>query len=58
MKVYKTKCLFYIFNIKVTTAKITYNITYELQYNTTKTVPGGAMDHDYPLAFNMDLKYI
>ena len=37
-------------------SKITYNTTYELLYNTTKTVPGGAIDHDYPLAFNMELK--
>ena len=36
--------------------KITYYTTYELLYNTTKTVPGGAIDPDYPLAFNMDLK--
>ena len=46
---------FYIFNIKVTTAKITYNTTYKLLYNTIRTVPGGAIDHDYPLAFNMGL---
>ena len=32
------------------------NTTYELLYNATKTMPGGAIDHDYPLAFNMDLK--
>ena len=36
--------------------KITYNTTYELLYDTTKTVPGGAIDHGYPLEFNIDLK--
>ena len=27
--------------------------TYKLLYDTTNTVPGGAIYHDYPLAFNM-----
>ena len=46
--------IFFIFNIKV------YNIidhtTYELLYDTTNTVPGGAIYHDYPLAFNTNLR--
>ena len=36
--------------------KFPYNTTYELLHSATKAVPGGAIDHDYPLAFNMDLK--
>ena len=36
--------------------KITYNTTYKLLYYITKAVPGGAIDHGYPLAFNIDLK--
>ena len=51
-----TKDTFFILNIKVYNNKVTYDITYELLYNTTNTVPGGAIDHDSPLAFNMDLK--
>ena len=48
---------FFLFlNLKVYYNKITYNTTYELLYYTTSTVPGGAIYHDYPLAFNKDLK--
>ena len=49
---------FFILNIKVTITKLPATLptnTTKL-YNTTKTVPGGAIHHDYPLAFNMDLK--
>ena len=55
LKAFSLKLFFYIFNIKVTTARITYNITYELLYNTTKTVPGEAISHDNLLAININL---
>ena len=48
--------LFFIFNIKVYNNEFTYNTTYELLYDTTSTVPGGAIYHDYPLAFNINLR--
>ena len=51
-----TLCFGFILSVKVTATKITYNTTYELPYNTTKTLPGGAIEYDYPLAFNMNLK--
>ena len=47
---------FYIFNIKVYNNEITDDTTYELLYDTTNTVPGGAIYHDYPLAFNINLR--
>ena len=42
--------LFFIFKIKVYNNEITDDTTYELLYDTTNTVPGGAIYHDYPLA--------
>ena len=47
---------FFYTQYKSYNGKITYNTTYKLLYNTSKTVPGGATDYDYPLAFNMVLK--
>ena len=46
----------FLFNIKVYNNEITYDTTYELLYDTTNTVPGGAIYHDYPLALNIDLR--
>ena len=50
----------FILNMKVygnkITYKITYNTTYESLYYTASTVPGGAIYHNYPLAFNIGLK--
>ena len=46
---------FFIFNIKVYNNEFTYDTTYELLYDTTNTVPGGAIYHDYPLAFKINL---
>ena len=48
--------VFFIFNIKVYNNEFTYDTTYELLYDTTSTVPGGAIYHDYPLAFNINLR--
>ena len=48
--------IFFIFNIKVYNNEFTYDTTYELLYDTTNTVPGGAIYHDYPLAFNINLR--
>ena len=46
---------FYIFNIKVYNNEITDDTTYELLYDTTNTVPGGAIYHDYPLGKMLEL---
>ena len=48
--------IFFIFKIKVYNNEITDDTTYELLYDTTNTVPGGAIYHDYPLAFNINLR--
>ena len=52
----KNHTLFFIFNIKVYNNEFTYDTTYELLYDTTNTVPGGAIYHEYPLAFNINLR--
>ena len=36
--------------------EVTHDTTYEPLYDTTNTVPGGAIYHDYPLAFNINLR--
>ena len=50
------KLTFFIYNIKVYNNEVTNDTTYEPLYDTTNTVPGGAIYHDYPLAFNIDLR--
>ena len=54
--IYRIIFFFFILNIKATITKLPTTLPTKLLYNTTKTVPGGAIDHDYPLVFNMDLK--
>ena len=47
---------FFILDVEVYYDEVTYDTTYKLLYDTTKTVPGGAIYHDYTLAFNIDIK--
>ena len=47
---------FFILKIKVYNNEITDDTTYELLYDTTNTVPGGAIYHDYPLALKINLR--
>ena len=47
---------FYKFNTKVYNNEVTYDTTYELLYDITNTLPGGAIYHDYPLAFNINVR--
>ena len=46
---------FFIFNVKVYNNEFTYDTTCKLPYD-TNTVPGGAIYHDYPLTFNINLR--
>ena len=43
-------------NIKIYNGKIPITLPTKLLYDTTKTLPGGAIYHNYPLAFNINLK--
>ena len=55
-KLIASPIFFYIFNKKVYNNEFTYDTTYELLYDTTNTVPGGAIYHDYPQAFTINLR--
>ena len=47
---------FFILNIKIYNNKLPITLPTKLLYDTTKTLPGGAIYRDYPLAFNIKLK--
>ena len=39
----------FLSNIRIYNNENTYNSTYKLLYYTTRTMPWGAEDHDYPM---------
>ena len=43
-------------NAKIYNNILPITLPTKLLYDTTKTLPGGAICHDYPLAFNINLK--
>ena len=47
---------FFILNAKIYNNILPITLPTKLLYDTTKTLPGGAICHDYPLAFNINLK--
>ena len=50
------KFFFFILNAKNYNNILPITLPTKLLYDTTKTLPGGAICHDYPLAFNINLK--
>ena len=50
------KSFFFILNAKIYNNILPITLPTKLLYDTTKTLPGGAICHDYPLAFNINLK--
>ena len=47
---------YFILNAKIYNNILPMTLPTKLLYDTTKTLPGGAICHDYPLAFNINLK--
>ena len=56
LNAYHCIIFFHILNAKIYNNILPITLPTKLLYDTTKTLPGGAICHDYPLAFNINLK--
>ena len=46
----------FLFNVNIHNNKLPMTQPTKQLFDTTRTVPGGAIYHDYPLAFNLNLE--